>query len=102
VPKQHIKRRKIRPSLGVFQRCQFYRGGFQTNGLRTLLWRTLISISCNVALGEPNHFLNRPGDVGWGNPLLFVRMLCWPKDGGQAGGAGRRDQPSLRCGPRPL
>jgi hypothetical protein len=38
----------------LFLRRGFYRGGFAVNGLRALYWRIPISISCNVALGDPN------------------------------------------------
>jgi hypothetical protein len=34
-------------------RRRFYRGGFTISGLQTLLWHSSFSISCNVALGEP-------------------------------------------------
>src|SRR5712691_3256243 len=40
--------------MNVFPRRRFYRGGLQISGLQTLWSRIPISISCNVALGEPN------------------------------------------------
>jgi hypothetical protein len=52
-PSSTSKQRIDRSENGQFPRGRFYRGGFQTNGLQTLCSRTLISISCNVALGEP-------------------------------------------------
>jgi hypothetical protein len=53
LPEQHIETENRRPNLGAVLALRFYRGGFQTNGLQTLCSRTSISISCNVALGEP-------------------------------------------------
>src|SRR6266849_1779851 len=40
--------------MNLFRHRRFYRGGLQISGLQTLWSRIPISISCNVALGEPN------------------------------------------------
>jgi hypothetical protein len=90
-------KQRIAPLLEVlFLPPRFYRGGFQVNGLRTLWSRRPVSISCNVALGEPNlsntwappfrrrrHFRCRVWGVLWGcyftmqRKLLFFAVDLW-------------------------
>ena len=40
--------------MSLFPRRRFYRGGFRLSGLQALWSHKPISISCNVALGEPS------------------------------------------------
>ena len=56
-PSSTSKQRVVRSENRQFPCGRFYRGGFENNGLQTLRWRTSISISCSVALGEPTLFL---------------------------------------------
>ena len=55
LPKQYIETENRWPTYEPVSMRRFYRGGFEISGLRTLWSRMPISISCNVALGEPNH-----------------------------------------------
>ena len=56
LPKVNLETENRYPSTSLFSYCGFYRGGFRICGLRTLWSRVPISISCNVALGEPIPF----------------------------------------------
>ena len=53
-PRSTSKQRVVRSENRQFPCGRFYRGGFENNGLQTLRWRTSISISCSVALGDPD------------------------------------------------
>jgi len=56
------------PRVSVFPRRRFYPGSFQISNLRPLLSCIPASISCNVALGEPNLFC-APRPARWLTPL---------------------------------
>ena len=54
--KQNIETGFVDRRVSRLLRRRFYRGGFRVSGLQTLWPRMPTSISCNVALGEPNYF----------------------------------------------
>jgi len=54
VPKYDLKMENVEPTAIGYGTKKIYRTMFQINRLWTLWSRTPISISCNVALGEPN------------------------------------------------
>ena len=72
------KQRHVGSRIGLRPRPQFYRGGFQISGLQTLWSRVPVSISCNVALGEPIH---TPGIYRFSDadPKSAAWLTAWRK-----------------------